>query len=182
MKRFFLWILCAILLLGTVGCRQQQEPLPYTDVTFASESDARAAMMRFYDENRALLMAIKDDLKSPEHGYIENGVVYPVEDGNVLWDSPCSELPESIQTFLSFPQSSSCALKWDDQTYSLPVFLMEQRWTNDNGYYSTELVYAEDSGFLIQHLLYEKKGCVLEPVYEDAWGVYTVLWKAYAED
>ena len=181
MKRFFAWILCAILLLFAVGCGQKQEPLPYTDVTFASESDAKAAMMRFFDENWALLMAIKDDLRSPEHGYIENGVVYPVEDGKVLWDSPCSEWPDSIQIFLSLPQSSSCAVRWDDETYSSPVFLIGQRWTNDNGYYSTELVYAEDSD-VIRKIMYEEKGCLLEPVYEDAWGVYTVLWKAYAED
>lgn len=180
MKRVYAWILLTILLLFAVGCGQKQaEPLPRTNASFASELNATDVMMHFYDENWVLLMALKDDLKSPEHGYIENGVVYPVEDGKVLWDSLSIERTESIDAFFEFPYSDSCAVGWNTATQDVPLFFVSLRWTNDSGYYSTELVYSEDSGFLINHFLYEKKGCVLEPVYADCWGVYTVLWKEY---
>lgn len=184
MKRFFFWILCAILLIGAIGCGQKQEmveSLPRTNAAFASKGDATDVMMHFYDENWVLLMALKDDLRSPEHGFIENGIVYPVENGEVLWDSPGSERTESIDAFFEFPYSDSCAVGWDTTSQDVPIFFVSLRWTNDSGYYSTELVYSEDSD-VIREIMYKEEGCILEPVLEDGWGVYTVLWKEYIED
>jgi hypothetical protein len=82
-------------------------------------------------------------------------------------------MTDSIRAFLDLPDSGDYILSWDDES----VFSVSLRWTNDSGYYSTELVFAED-GQRIVKMMYEKGGSTLEPVYEDsAWGVYTICWK-----
>ncbi len=150
------------------------EPLPYASATFADRNAASIAMKRFYEENRTLLMAVAEDMKAPEHGMIVNGVVYPIKDnGFVDRDHPYASMTDSIRAFLDLPDSGDYILSWDDES----VFSVSLRWTNDSGYYSTELVFAED-GQRIVKMMYEKGGSTLEPVYEDsAWGVYTICWK-----
>ena len=130
-------------------------------------------MMRFYEENRTLLLAVAEDMKSPEHGEIDNGVVYPVKDnGFADLDHPYASMTDAIHAFLDLPDSGDYNLWWDDS-----IFHVSLQWTNDSGYYSTELVFAED-GQRIVKMMYEKGGSTLEPVYEDsAWGVYTICWK-----
>ena len=172
MKKGLVLILLATLLLGCTGAAN--EPLPNTRVTFTDENASIAPMMRFYDENRTLLMAVAEDLKAPEHGKIENGVVYPIKDtGLADRDHPDASMTDSIRAFLDLPDSGDYVLFWDDS-----IFHVSLRWTNNSGYYSTELVFAED-GHKIVMMMYEKGGSTLEPVYEDsAWGVYTVCWQS----
>jgi len=159
------------------GAAEQQppepgEPLPNTRVIFADENAAIVAMMRFYEENRTLLMAVSADLKAPEHGYIVNGVVYSINGSYVDRDHPYASMTDSIKAFLDLPDSVDYVLFWNDS-----IFHVSLRWTNDSGYYSTNLVFAED-GQKIVMIMYEKGGTTLEPVYEDsAWGVYTVCWQ-----
>jgi hypothetical protein len=82
-------------------------------------------------------------------------------------------MTDSIRAFLDLPDSGDYILSWDDES----VFSVSLRWTNDSGYYSTKLVYAQD-GQKIVTMMYEKDGSTLEPVYEDCgWGVYTICWK-----
>jgi len=148
------------------------EPLPNTRVIFADENAANVAMMRFYEENRTLLMTVAADLKAPEHGYIVNGVVYSINGSYVDRDHPYASMTDSIKAFLDLPDSVDYVLFWNDS-----IFHVSLRWTNDSGYYSTNLVFAED-GQKIVMMMYEKGGTTLEPVYEDsAWGVYTVCWQ-----
>ncbi len=149
------------------------EPLPYAHATFADENAASVAMMRFYEENRTLLMAVAADLKAPEHVEIKNGVVYPVkDDGFVDWDHPYASMTDSIKAFLDLPDSVDYVLFWNDS-----IFHVSLQWTNDSGYYSTELVFAED-GQRIVNMMSEEHGSVLEPVYENStWGVYTICWQ-----
>lgn len=150
------------------------EPLPYASATFADRNAASIAMKRFYEENRTLLMAVAEDMKAPEHGMIVNGVVYPIKDnGFVDRDHPYASMTDSIRAFLDLPDSGDYILSWDDES----VFSVSLRWTNDSGYYSTKLVYAQD-GQKIVTMMYEKDGSTLEPVYEDCgWGVYTSCWQ-----
>ena len=159
---------------GLAEPTEPEEPLPYTGVTFASETKATNAMMRFYEENRELLMKVAEDMKLPECGYLEGGVLYPRDNdtNRVLYDRPSSERTEAIDAFLALPDSVDYVLFWNDS-----IFHVSLRWTNDSGYYSTNLVFAED-GQKIVMMMYEKGGTTLEPVYEDsAWGVYTVCWQ-----
>lgn len=149
------------------------QPLPYAHATFTDENAASVAMMRFYEENRTLLMAVAADLKAPEHVEIKNGVVYPIkDDGFVDWDHPYASMTDSIKAFLDLPDSVDYVLFWNDS-----IFHVSLQWTNDSGYYSTELVFAED-GQRIVNMMSEEQGTTLEPVYEDsAWGVYTICWQ-----
>lgn len=157
---------------GAPGEQELGEPLPNTRVTFADENAANVAMMRFYEEKRTLLMAVAEDMKAPEHGYIVNGVVYSINGSYVDRDHPYASMTDSIKAFLDLPDSVDYVLFWNDS-----IFHVSLRWTNDSGYYSTELVFAED-GQKIVMTMYEKGGTTLEPVYEDsAWGVYTVCWQ-----
>jgi hypothetical protein len=154
------------------------EPLPYTSATFADENAAVDAMMRFYEENRELLMKVAVDMKLPECGHLEGGVLYPRDNdtNRVLYDRPSSERTEAIDAFLALPDSDSYVLEWDTQSYSAPVFLVSLRWFNDEGYYSTDLWYSESGDFMMQ-LMYERKGSFLEPIYEDCgWGITTTKW------
>ena len=149
------------------------EPLPYASVTFADRNAASIAMKRFYEENRTLLMAVAEDMKAPEHGMIVNGVVYPITTSGLAdRDHPYASMTDAIHAFLDLPDSGDYNLWWDDS-----IFHVSLRWTNDSGYYSTNLVFAED-GQRIVKMMYEEQGVILEPVYEDsAWGVYTVCWR-----
>ena len=158
----------------TPGKEEPGEPLPYASATFADKKMANSAMMRFYDENRTLLIAVAEDLKESEHAMIKNGVVYPIKDnGFADRDHPYASMTDSIHAFLDLPHSEDYVLSWNKES----VFSVSLRWTNDSGYYSTELVYAEN-GQKIVMMMYEKQGSTLEPVYEDsAWGVYTTCWQ-----
>ncbi len=158
---------------GAPGEQELGEPLPFASATFADKTAASTSMMRFYEENRTLLMAVAEDLKVPEHVEIKNGVVYPIkDDGFVDWDHPYASMTDAIRAFLDLPDSVDYVLFWNDS-----IFHVSLQWTNDSGYYSTELVFAED-GQRIVNMMSEKGGSTLEPVYEDgAWGVYTICWQ-----
>ena len=172
---------------GEPPAPQEYEPLPYTRVTFADESEALLAMKAFYEAHGGLLDELMEDLRTPEHGYIANGVVYPVDGSNVFWDKPYASVTDPIRAFLALPDSGdyivgwnlvSDGVEWEQEEYNVPIFSVELRWTSDAGYYSTELVFAQDADFLTNRYLYDRGGSVLEPVTEDgAWGVYTVCWK-----
>ena len=138
----------------------EDEPLPYASATFANKNEAEARMMRLYDENRALLMAVAEDLKASAHGEIENGVVYSIrENGFADMTRPYASMTDAIRAFLALPDSGDYTLSWIKES----VFLIELRWTNDSGYYSTQLVYAED-GQKIVKMMSEKGGSTLEPL------------------
>ena len=157
------------------------EPLPYTGVIYESESEAISAMSRFSYDNRALLETVMKDLRTPEYGYLAKGVVYPwhPESDKADFGSPLAETTEAIRTLVGLlGRDNYHWAYWDTKSYQSPVFRLSIAWANDDGYYSTTLIYSEDADLIINRIMPEVDGTTLEPVTESgAWGVYTSCWQ-----
>jgi len=148
------------------------ELLPYTGRTYANEAEAVTAMMRFYEENYELLLTVREDLKSSAVTHIIGGVAYRSDPQNGT--TRTTETTEAIDELIALlGTENDYHVGWHNDTWREPVFMLSVAWANENGYYSTTLLYT-DSDLLIGSILPEHHGVTLEPVNEKAWGVYTI--------
>ena len=148
------------------------ELLPYTGRTYANEAEAETAMMRFYEENYELLLTVREDLKSSAVTHIIGGVAYRSDPQNGTTRS--TETTEAIDELIALLGTENYYhVGWHSDTWREPVFMLSVAWANENGYYSTTLLYT-DSDLLIGSILPEHHGITLEPVNEQSWGVYTI--------